>query len=83
MKLWILGDIINKANQEEWTDWDFYGVFLLKEEALGAFEKLKTTHPDTFFVVPINVGELLFEDIVNFPGFEYIKGTDYTQKSDS
>jgi hypothetical protein len=73
MKLWILGEIINKANKEEWTNWDFYGIFLIREEALNACRKIKTTHSDAFFIVPVDVGELLHEDIVNLTGFEYIK----------
>jgi hypothetical protein len=77
MNLWILGEIINKANKEEWTDWDFYGVFLMKEEALKAFRKIKTTHSDAFFVVPVDDGELLYTDVLNLPGFEYIKAIEY------
>jgi hypothetical protein len=77
MKLWILGEIINKATKEEWSDWDFYGVFLIREEVLKAFRKIKTTRSDAFFIVPVDVDELFYADVVNIPGFEYIKGTDY------
>ena len=41
------------------------------------FRKIKTTRSDAFFIVPVNVGELFYADVVNIPGFEYIKGTDY------
>ena len=77
MKLWILGEIINKANQEAWTDWDFYGVYLIREEALQAFMKIKSTQYNAFFIVPIDVGELFYADVVNIPRFEYIKGIEY------
>ncbi len=77
MKLWILGEIVNKANKEEWTDWDFYGVFLIREEALKAFRKIKTTRSDAFFIVPVDVGELLYTDVLNLPDFEYIRAIEY------
>lgn len=72
MGLWVLGFIFDEAQGDEATNWFFEGIFLSREDAIRAFKNIKTPDPESYFVAPVKVGELLFEDIMQIPGFEYI-----------
>ncbi|MEW6571964.1 MAG: hypothetical protein AB1390_12500 [Nitrospirota bacterium] len=64
MKLWVLGYIIDKAEGEEWTNWNLWGIFFAKEEALSVCTHINFTKPESFFVAPVKAGELLSQDIM-------------------
>lgn len=78
MEVWVLGFIVDEAEGEEATNWYLEGLFFSQESALHAFQSTFPTMPESFFVAPVLVGEVLHQDIMEIPGFEYIKNSSST-----
>ncbi len=72
MELWILGEIIDEGSEKESSIWNLLGVFFSRDDALRAFGRIHTNHPERFFILPVNMGELLMEDITKMPGFDFV-----------
>ena len=73
MEVWILGFIMDETDGKEATNWYLEGLFFSKESALRAFQSTFPTMPESYFVAPVRVGEVLHQDIMEIHGFEYIK----------
>lgn len=72
MTLWILGQIIDEGSDKESSNWDFFGIFCCRDDALRAFGSIRCNKPERFFIAPVNTGNILMEDITEMPGFEFI-----------
>ncbi len=72
MELWILGEIIDEGSEKEASIWNLLGVFFSRDDALRAFGRIHANRPERFFILPVNMGELLMEDITKMPGFDFV-----------
>ena len=72
MALWVLGEIIDECSEEESSIWNLYGIFFDRDDALRAFGHIHTKKTERFFVVPVNAGEVIWDDITKFPEIEML-----------
>ena len=73
VELWILGEIIDEGSEKESSIWNLFGVFFSRDDALRAFDRIHTKHQERFFIVPVNAGDVLWDDITKYPGFAGLK----------
>jgi hypothetical protein len=72
MSLWVLGEIIDKGTDEESSTWNFCGIFFDREDAIRAFGRIHTKKTESFFIVPVKAGELIWDDVTKYPEFEML-----------
>jgi hypothetical protein len=73
IEVWILGEIIDEGSEKESSTWNLFGIFFSQDDALYAFDRIHTRQPERFFIVPVNAGEVLWDDITKYPDFEVLK----------
>ena len=72
IEVWILGEIIDEGSEEESSTWNLFGIFFSRDDALHGFDRIHSRQPERFFIVPVNAGEVIWDDITKYPGREVL-----------